>query len=270
MSGACKKLHRSRAAYYKACSLHDQQLQGHAVLQEMVRHHRSDMPRLGGRKLLSLMREDLGAQGLSIGRDRFFSWLAARDLLVPQRKCRARTTNSRHPWKTYQNRVKGMDISAPDQVWVSDITYLRLQKGFCYLALVTDAYSRKIVGYDVSTSLELSGCLRALKRACQQRQDKSQPLIHHSDRGSQYCSARYVDTLKRHGIHISMAEAGNCYENAQAERVNGILKTEFLLDQTFRDLKQAQAVAAQAIHTYNCLRPHMALGMRKPQEVYAA
>lgn len=269
MSRTCQRLRRSRAAYYKLGHRHDQTRLSDQILAQMVSQHRAHMPRLGGRKLLNLMREDLVSLKISIGRDRFFSWLAAHDLLVPQRKSRAYTTNSRHPWRTYTNLIKEMSITAPDQVWVSDITYLRLNKGFCYLALVTDAFSRKIIGYDVSASLELTGCLRALNQACRHRLYNHDP-IHHSDRGCQYCSHTYVNTLRKNGIRISMAEAGNCYENAQAERINGILKTEFLLDQTFLNVEQARVVAVQAIQSYNCLRPHMALGMRKPNEVYAA
>jgi len=159
-------------------------------------------------------------------------------------------------------------VTMPDQVWVSDITYLRLQKGFCYLALITDVYSRKIIGYEVSDTLEIKGPLKALNRACTGKANRK--TIHHSDRGFQYCSDRYTKKLKHHNIEISMGEVGNCYENALAERVNGILKSEFNLDETFLNLAHAIKAVKQSVKTYNELRPHMSLGMQKPTDLYAA
>ncbi len=160
-------------------------------------------------------------------------------------------------------------IDRPDQAWVCDITYLRLTHGFCYLALITDVYSRKIIGYHVNDTLELKGCMKAFEMACVNR-NPLQKTIHHSDRGIQYCSNAYVNLLRQKNILISMAEAGNCYENAIAERVNGILKDEFNLDATFKSIEQARQAGAQAINTYNKKRPHMAIGMKKPVELYAA
>ena len=238
------------------------------LLHELVIEKRSIMPRLGGKKLYALIRSSMNDHHIHLGRDRLFAWLKRHDLLIKPKKSYTKTTHSHHRFRVYKNLIKNVPITHPDQVWVSDITYLRLQKGFCYLALITDAYSRKIVGFDISDSLELSGCIRALKKACGAKKLKS--LTHHSDRGFQYCSNKYVSLLKENNIQISMAEAGNCYENATAERVNGILKSEFNLDTTFLDLKQAQKAAEQAIHIYNTERPHLALQMRKPSELYAA
>lgn len=241
----------------------------HHILQEYVAEERSTMPRLGGRKLYHKLKGQFEAHSIAMGRDKFFAWLGSQDLLVKPKKRFTKTTHSHHRFRIYTNLVREKSIQSPDQVWVSDITYLRLQKGFCYLALITDAYSRKIVGYDVNATLELEGCLSALKMACKGR-IKKQGTIHHSDRGIQYCSSRYTEMMKKNGIQISMAQAGNCYENAMAERVNGILKGEFNLDHTFADLAMAQKAVVQAITTYNTKRPHLALNMRLPAELYVA
>jgi transposase InsO family protein len=259
---------KSRAAYYKQMKRQEQQkLQDH-IIHELVMEKRKKMPRLGGKKLYRLVHTSMEEHLISMGRDKFFSWLKAHDLLVRPKKRFTKTTHSLHRFRVHKNLIKDIEITRPDQLWVSDITYLKLQKGFCYLALITDVYSRKIIGYDISQSLELTGCLRALRMACEQR--KIPHTVHHSDRGIQYCSKPYIDHLKENQIQISMAEAGNCYENAIAERVNGILKDEFNLDRLFNDLKDAQKATWQAIETYNTERPHMAIGMKMPCELYAA
>lgn len=160
-----------------------------------------------------------------------------------------------------------MEITRPNQVWVSDITYIRTVKGFCYLALITDLYSRKIIGYDLSDSLELSGCVRALKKALYHAKNVN-GLIHHSDRGIQYCSNQYTQILKRKNIGISMTEDNHCYENAIAERVNGILKDEFYLDQTFDNVAHAKRATKSAINLYNQIRLHVSLDYKTPNMVY--
>lgn len=239
------------------------------LIKEYVLKERSQMPRLGGKKLYHKLKPVLAQHAINIGRDKFFSWLRNEELLVHPKRRFVKTTNSHHRFYKYTNLIKDKAITAPDDVWVSDITYLRLQKGFCYLALITDVYSRKIIGFDVNDSLELSGCIRALAMACKTRVGSSM-TIHHSDRGIQYCSNRYVEIMKKNAIEISMGEVGNCYENAIAERINGILKGEFNLDASFKDLEQAKIAACQAVKTYNEQRPHMALRMRTPIELYAA
>jgi putative transposase len=158
-------------------------------------------------------------------------------------------------------------VTKSNQVWVSDITYIRTIKGFCYLALITDMYSRKIIGYDISNSLELKGCVRALNKALYQSKDIT-GLIHHSDRGIQYCSNVYTQILKRNNIGISMTEENHCYENAMAERVNGILKDEFYLDQTFDSLQHAKRATKNAINLYNEIRLHLSLDYKTPNMVY--
>jgi transposase InsO family protein len=206
----------------------------------------------------------------AIGRDKFFDILRRSDLLVKRRRRYARTTESRHRFRVYQNHVQHIAVRRADQVWVSDITYVRLaNERFAYLFLITDAYSRKIVGWDMSSSLGLEGAIKALQMSVRQCRD-FQSLIHHSDRGFQYCSHQYVSKLKSKGIQISMAEAGNCYENAMAERINGILKMEYGLDETFSDIEQARRSAREGITYYNEERPHLSLKMQTPAAVHSA
>jgi transposase InsO family protein len=166
---------------------------------------------------------------IKVGRDTLFNILRKHQMPTLRRKTSARTTNSYHRFYKYNNSIKDLEITRPNQVWASDITYIKIIKRFCYLALITDMYSRKIVGYDLSDSLELKGCVRALNKAIYQAKN-IKGLINHSDRGIQYCSNVYTQVLKRKKIDISMTEENHCYENAMAERVNGILKDEFYLD----------------------------------------
>ena len=185
-------------------------------------------------------------------------------MLVKPRKRYVRTTDSKHGFRTYLNLVEDFEPTGINQLWVSDITYIRTVRGFLYLALITDAYSRKIVGYDISDSLELEGALRALRQALKSLPADHQ-LIHHSDRGIQYCSHAYVNKLESRGIKISMASKGNCYENAMAERVNGILKGEYYLNQTFKMKTLAIKACKQAVNIYNNYRLHMSLGYNTPE-----
>jgi transposase InsO family protein len=188
-------------------------------------------------------------------------------MLTLRKKYSARTTNSLHRFYKYNNIIKDIKVTKPNQVWVSDITYIRTMKGFCYLALITDMHSRKIVGYDLSNSLELTGCVRALQKALKQAGKRS-PQIHHSDRGIQYCSNIYTQILLKKNIQISMTEENHCYENAVAERVNGILKDEFYLDQTFHNIEQAKIATKNAINLYNQIRLHVSLNFKTPNMVY--
>jgi putative transposase len=216
-----------------------------------------------------MIRESLTRSAVKIGRDRFFHWLRGHDLLIRPKRRYVNTTQSHHRFWVYKNLTESMRVTQPDRLWVSDITYIRSREGFCYLALITDAYSRKIVGYDVSDSMELTGCMRALGSALQTASDLGQ-LIHHSDRGIQYCSNQYTNMLLDRGIKISMADKGNCYQNAMAERVNGILKNEFNLDNTFKSKKHAIDTVHQSIYIYNQHRPHWALQFKTPNHYYAA
>lgn len=261
-------MHRSRQSYYKSLN-YRRRVDSHTkALLQLVHPVRKLMPRLGGKKLFHMLQKDLSAKHIKLGRDRFLEWLRSQDLLIYPKKNYVTTTQSRHRFWVYNNLTESISLTGPNQLWVSDITYLRTREGFCYLALITDAYSRKIVGFDVSDSLELVGCTRALKLALQTASDLSQ-LIHHSDRGIQYCSAKYTGILLAKGIKISMAAKGNCYENALAERVNGILKGEFNLDINFKTKQQAIETVKQSVYIYNTHRPHWALNFSTPEKVHA-
>ena len=261
----CFDLHRD--AYYKfKLRKHKKETVAKQVL-EFVKEERIEQPRVGTRKLHEALEPCFEANGLKIGRDKLFDILREHDLLVKRKKASCKTTDSYHRFHKYKNLVKDMTVDAPNQVWVSDITYIRTINGFCYLALITDMFSRKIVGYDISDSLELAGCMRALKKALA----KARPaagLVHHSDRGIQYCSNQYVDELKKRNIKISMTEENHCYENAIAERVNGILKDEFYLDQCFFSIKHACNATKNAVDIYNNKRLHLSLGYKTPNMVF--
>lgn len=219
------------------------------------------------RKLKKSLNNEFAKASLKVGRDTLFNVLRKNQMLTLRKKYSARTTNSYHRFYKYNNIIKNVNVKRPNLVWVSDITYIRTVKGFCYLALITDMYSRKIVGYDLSDSLELGGCVRALNKAIYQAKNIN-GLIHHSDRGIQYCSNIYTQILKRKKINISMTEENHCYENALAERVNGILKDEFYLDQTFDNAAHAKRAAKNAINLYNEIRLHLSLDFKTPNMVY--
>lgn len=224
------------------------------------------MPRVGGKKLYSILEKDLHSIG-KIGRDKLFDILRKNNLLVKRKKSYTRTTDSYHRFYKYKNLLYDKPLTRPNECYVSDITYLRTDNGFVYLFLITDAYSRKIVGWNLSHSLAIEGGLRALRMALRQRKTTA-PLIHHSDRGIQYCCNAYIKELNKHKVSISMTEENHCYENSLAERVNGILKDEFLLDSTFKNYNQTLRAVKQAITTYNQLRPHWSLDLKTPDEVH--
>jgi putative transposase len=256
-----------RDAYYKYLKRFKKRESVKAKVITMVQKERKEQPRVGGRKLHEALQPSFKAAEFKIGRDCLFDILREYDMLIRRKKATCRTTFSHHRFYKYKNLVKDMNVTRPNQVWVSDITYVSTISGFCYLALITDMYSRKIVGYDMSDSLELAGCLRALKKALRHARPAT-GLVHHSDRGFQYCSNQYVDELKKHGIQISMTEENHCYENAIAERVNGILKDEFYLDQCFYSISHACDAAKNAIEIYNSKRLHLSLGYKTPNMVF--
>lgn len=242
---------------------------------QIVKKRRRSLPREGVRKLVKSLDNQFTDAKLKVGRDTLFNILRKHNMLTLRKKYSTRTTNSLHRFYKYKNIIKSIEITRPNQVWVSDITYIRTVKGFCYLALITDAYSRKIIGYDLSDSLELKGCVRALNKAIYKAKNTStersrsiKGLIHHSDRGIQYCSNVYTQILKRNNINISMTEENHCYENAMAERINGILKDEFYLDQTFTDQAHAKRATKNAIKLYNEIRLHLSLDFKTPEMVY--
>lgn len=232
----------------------------------MVQEIRRFMPRLGTRKLYYLLKPKLEAAGIKLGRDGLFDYLRNHNLLVKKPRNYHKTTDSKHWMKKHPNLLKELVVSRPEQVFVSDITYVETDAGVHYLSLVTDAYSRKIMGHDVSQSMTAADIGRALKQATTGRLSQD-PLIHHSDRGSQYCSQAYQTQLASSSITPSMTDGYDCYQNALAERINGILKHEFLLTKckTGEELKRA---VRQSIAIYNEYRPHLSLSMKTPNEVH--
>jgi len=233
----------------------------------LVREERRQQPRLGGRKLLNVVGGQLKTHDAGIGRDRFFRLLGENGLLVGRKPRRPQTTNSRHSLPVFTNLVAGKELTGPNQAWASDLTYVRTDQGFLFASLITDMFSRKIVGSVISDTLEAEGCLKALEMALMDLPDGARP-IHHSDRGSQYCCHLYVKRLQKAGLGISMTQEMHCYENALAERVNGILKQEYELDSTFRTKEHAKKAFEQAVWLYNHRRPHMSLKYRYPAEVH--
>jgi putative transposase len=233
---------------------------------DLVMSYRKQLPRLGGRKLFFQVSGQL-SDSERMGRDKFFTLLGKHGLLLKRRRRYARTTDSCHPFRVYKNLLKDKQLTRFNECWVADITYLRTRKGFVYLFLLTDAYSRKIVGWSLRESLGIEGGLIAMKMALKQR-DERLPLIHHSDRGIQYCSKGYVELLRKNKVCISMTEDNHCYENALAERVNGILKQEFLLDATFKRKSSCLQSVKEAIKLYNEKRPHWSLNLKTPAQIH--
>jgi len=256
-----------RDAYYKYKRRANKRLEIEKKVVDIVKERRKSLPREGVRKLERSLKNEFAKADLKIGRDSLFNILRKHKMLTLRKKYSSKTTNSMHRFYKYHNIIKELEVTRPNQVWVSDITYIRTVKGFCYLALITDMHSRKIMGYDLSNSLELKGCVRALNKALYQAKN-IEGLIHHSDRGIQYCSNVYTHILKRNDIGISMTEENHCYENAMAERVNGILKDEFYLDQTFTDVTHAKRATKSAIKLYNEIRLHLSLDFKTPEMVY--
>ncbi len=263
----CEKVNLSRQAYYKGHHKRAKQEIREDLLIDGIKKIRQGHEVMGGRKLWGKLKDLMIENNMYIGRDRFFDLLRQNNLLIRRRKKAPHTTDSRHGLRTYANLLKHMELTAPHQAWVSDITYIRTWEGFSYLSLITDAYSREIVGYHVGHNLEVEGCLKALRMAIRQLPPGAHP-IHHSDRGSQYCSHAYTGLLKNNQIRISMTEENHCYENAIAERLNGILKHEYGLKRTLPSRKIARIACAQAIRLYCTDRPHMSLGMKTPYEVH--
>jgi len=263
----CKMFGNTKQAYYQRIAYtYQEQVKGEILFQE-VKKHRKDMPRIGGRKLQYLINKELPEE-FHIGRDKFFKWLRDNNLLIKKRRVRIFTTNSHHWLHKYPDLIKDYVVTAPNQLWVSDITYIKTEEGVMYLFLLTDAYSKKILGWKLSDNLGADNAVETLKMALRQWKDVGYKLIHHSDRGVQYCSAKYVKLLKKKGIEISMTQDGNPLDNAIAERINGILKDEWLYDIKITTKEQALIEIRKIIKTYNNKRPHLSLGMRTPQCVH--
>ena len=262
----------SRQAFYQSrCREAALETKAQTVV-ELVRERRMSQPRVGTRKLHCMLRESLSREGIRMGRDAMFDVLRNARLLVAPRRAYHKTTDSHHRFRRHANLLKPgsgqVSPTGPEQVWVADITYLPTAGRFVYLSLVTDAYSRKIVGWHVHASLQTEEVAQALKMALRERKS-SQRLVHHSDRGIQYCSTHYQELHRRHGLTCSMTDGYDCYQNALAERINGILKMEFLLDRP-TDLNQARRMVKESIQIYNEERLHLSLKMQTPDAVHRA
>ena len=255
----------NRQRYYRSFwVISNKQSKAEEVISK-VREVRFSMPRIGTRKLYHILEEPL--KEIHVGRDKLFSVLRANHMLITPKRSYRKTTNSHHRFYKHKNLIESIEITRPEQVWVSDITYIG-GRGNRYLALITDAYSKKIMGYDLSNSLATEGTLRALKMADKQRMYKHKILIHHSDRGFQYCSDDYQKLLKKKKITPSMTETYDPYANAIAERVNGILKQEFLLENYQVDIKTMKMLVEDAVRIYNTQRPHYSCFMNTPEKMH--
>lgn len=261
----CRLFGYSKQAYYK---WNPEKNTDHTVLiKSLILKIRSQLPKLGVRKLYYLIEADLNRLGIKLGRDKLYDFMREQGLLVAKRKKYHKTTNSRHWMKRYPNIIKDLEINHPEQLWVADITYLQVKQKHHYLHLITDAYSKKIVGYELADNLMAQTTTNALDKAIKNRRYETN-LIHHSDRGLQYCSSMYTRLLIENQIQISMTEQYDPYENAIAERVNGILKDEFGLDDHFETFELLEKQVHQAIVLYNQVRPHTSIDFLTPDEAH--
>jgi len=234
---------------------------------EIVKKERQVHPRMGCRKLLRSIKSKLLEDGIRIGRDAFFELMGLNSMHVERKKKFTKTTYSRHGYAVSPNRIKDLEIVRPNQVFVSDITYIRTLNGFAYLFLVTDLYSRNIVGWAVRSDLSHQGAIDALRMSLRNIKE-CRGIIHHTDRGSQYCCHDFLKEFRDKGIAFSNTDDCHVYQNAVAERVNGILKDEYNLDSTFQNINHVMKTVSQVIYTYNYLRPHMSLAYQTPESVY--
>lgn len=264
----CRLFGKTRHAYYA----HQWRVQDLGLKDDIVLQHvldiRKKQNRIGTLKLHYMLQNPLKQHGIKIGRDYLFDLMREHGLHIRNRKRKVVTTNSRHWMHKYNNLIKGVLVNAPEQVWVSDITYIQLRKQWGYLSLITDAYSKKIMGWAFRKDLSAQGCIDALEMAIAERKYPGTKLTHHSDRGSQYCSKGYVDLLIDGNIAVSMTENGDPYENAIAERVNGILKTEFDLYGAQQGLRETTRKIRDNIQTYNQLRPHASCDYLTPEQAH--
>lgn len=267
----CQLLGVTRQAYYQHFWNQEQLIFEDELIISEVLKIRKNHRHMGGRKLFELLQPFLLEHQIKMGRDRLFDVLSANYLLVRRRKKQTITTNSYHRFKKYPNLIRDFVPNAPNELWVSDITYWRIKDYFNYISFITDAYSRKIVGYHLGDSLQTAETIQALEMAISnlsEEEKKSLQLIHHSDRGTQYCSNEYVKLLQSNNIGISMTENGDPLENAIAERVNGIIKEEYLNDYQVDNVREAKELLDTVIHLYNNERPHMSIGNLTPNQVH--
>jgi len=264
----CRRFGISRQAYYKSIQKAKQTRLDNQVVLSLIKHERKFLKRSGTRKIYDNLKPELKKLGQKIGRDKMHELMKEHRLLVSKKKLYHKTTRSGKRFKEYPNLIKDLVINQPEQVWVADVTYIKVNHKHFYLHLITDAYSKKIVGYELSNDISAESSLKALKMALSKRLYPDRKLIHHSDRGSNYYSDLYLGYLKDNNIGISMTEKSDPYENAIAERVNGILKNEFGIGQGFTDFTMARKEIKNAIFLYNTRRPHLSCQMMTPQKAH--
>jgi transposase InsO family protein len=260
----------TRQAYYKNNWEAVTTTLGEEIVIKQIKCIRKNHPRIGTRKLFTMVQPFLLEHTIKMGRDALFTLLSANYLLVKKRKRKVQTTNSYHWLRKYTNLIRDFTPTAINQLWVSDITYWKINTGeHLYISFITDAYSHKIVGYHVAETLETIESLQALQMALSGLGPESHlQLTHHSDRGVQYCSSSYVELLKKFNIKISMTENGDPLENAIAERVNGIIKEEYLFDYQINTIKEAKKTVKVVVDLYNKERPHMSIGNLTPEKIH--
>lgn len=263
----CRLFGKSRQAFYNRNWDLSEQEQTEIMVVELIRQVRRELPGLGGHKMYKCIYQPLRSNNLKVGRDKMFAIMRKYHLLIDRKRRSPKTTQSHYWFRRYPNLIKAFVPSESEQLWVADITYVCIGYDFNYLSLITDAHSRKIMGYCLHPYLTNEGTLKALKMAFSERA-KATTVIHHSDRGVQYCSFDYVDMLRKNSCSISMTENGEAYENPIAERVNGILKTEFNLSQVFKSRTDALLTVQRSINAYNNLRPHMSCDYLTPNQAH--
>lgn len=263
---ACRLFGVNRQVYYRQKRTTKKKQETAFKVIKMVMEVRQQMPRIGTRKLYYLLQDQL--KDLGVGRDKLFAILSANHMLIKPKRSYRITTDSHHRFRRHKNLIESLGPVRPEQIWASDITYIGNRGNHRYLALVTDTYSKKIVGYDLSASLGADGSIRALKMGLKQRSYKEKELIHHSDRGFQYCCDEYQNVLKRKKVTCSMTESYDPYANAVAERVNGILKQEFLLEEYDVKLPIMKELVKNSIEIYNKKRPHYSCYMNTPEQMH--
>ena len=256
----------NRQVYYRRIQTVKRRKSRAVKVIELVESIRFQMPKIGTRKLYFMLEDEL--KQLNVGRDMLFRILKANHMLIQPKRRYHVTTNSHHRFRKHKNLVENVVPEKPEQIWVSDITYVGNRQNPMYLALVTDAYSKQIMGHDLSNSLDVSGSLRALKMAVKKRKYKNNIVTHHSDRGLQYCSNEYQNLLKRFKINCSMTESYDPYANAIAERINGILKGEFIGYKNKHSLKTMDMLIKNSIDIYNERRPHFSCFYKTPRQMH--
>jgi len=264
----CALFGKTRHAFYdKEWKLEEETVEC-AIVLKLVEEQRKVLPRVGTPKLHGLIQPSLAQHKIKMGIKKLHELLSFYGMTVRRKRRKTITTFSKHWLKKYPNLIREVEVTYPEEVWVADITYIALKNGFCYLSLLTDAYSRKIVGYCLHETLDRHGPLQALAGACKNRLYLDHTVIHHSDRGIQYCCSDYIKYLKQESFMISMTENGDPYENAIAERVNGILKDEFNLDRVFDTYTHAADEVSRVIPIYNCHRPHASCDFLTPDQAH--